>query len=356
VLDVGADQALAFRVAGHHLDRRVDAPVAVAAIGLQEYPPGWGALAALHARSSDPLPPDVVLVNAFRGSPYVVPAGDARIFTAALVPEDEAGLKSLVGAAPAKEVIEAGFEVGEALGLVAAAAREGLAGGPLDRDAFHQAMRERLPTGLLPWCRGCQSHHVRPGFWRALGPLEVTVMPEKATWALAEPPSSSLSAARDELVRRFLRVYGPATHTQLASWAQTAPSHAKKLFEGVHEELAAASVEGRRGFVLASDVDRLTSPPVASGVRLLGGYDPYVAQPDRATLVGADGALRKKLFPSVGRPGVVLVDGRLGGVWRGRKQGDVLDVSVEWLRDPVDVAEEASVIASQRDCGEVRLV
>ena len=112
MLDVGAEQALAFRVAGHHLDRRVGADEAVAAIGLQEYPPGWGALAALRARSLDALPCDVVQVNSFRGVPYVVPAGDARIFTAALVPEDEAGLKSLVGAARAKEVIEEGFEVG----------------------------------------------------------------------------------------------------------------------------------------------------------------------------------------------------------------------------------------------------
>lgn len=356
MLDVGADQALAFRVAGHHLDRRVEASVAVAAIGLQEYPPGWGALAALAARSGEGLPADTVTVNAFRGSPYVVPRADARVFTAALVPDDEAGLKSLVGAAPAKEVIEEGYGVGEALALVGAAAREGLAAGPLDRDAFHQAMRERLPAGLLPWCRGCQSHHVRPGFWRALGPLEVTVMPEKATWALAEPPSSSLSAARDELVRRFLRVYGPATHTQLASWAQTAPSHAKKLFEGVRGELEAVSVDGRRGFVLASDLDRLTSPPLASGVRLLGGYDPYVAQPDRGTLVGANGALKKKLFPSVGRPGVVLSRGELAGLWRGRKKGDVLEVEVEWLGDAFDVADEASAIASLRDCSDVRLV
>jgi hypothetical protein len=124
----------------------------------------------------------------------------------------------------------------------------------------------------------------------------------------------------------------------------------------VREELAAASVEGRKGFVLASDVDRLGSPPPASGVRLLGGHDPYVAQPDRATLVGANGALKKKLFPSVGRPGVVLSDGGLAGLWRGRKQGDVLEVSVEWLGGPVDVAEEASVMASLRDCSEARLL
>ena len=150
MLEVGADQALAFRLAGQHLDRRVAAAVAVAAIGLQEYPPEWGALAALRARSLDPLPGDVVQVNAFRGAPYVVPRADARIFTAALVPEDEAGLKALVGSAPAKEVFETGYRVGEALQRVAEAAREGLSDGPLDRDAFHQAMRERLPDGLLP--------------------------------------------------------------------------------------------------------------------------------------------------------------------------------------------------------------
>jgi hypothetical protein len=355
VLDVAADQALAFRVAGHHLDRRVGGAEAVAAIGLQEYPPGWGTLAALRARSLDALPASTITVNAFRGVPYVVPRSDARVFTAALVPEDEAGLKSLVGSAPAKEVSDEGYEVGEALSLVAAAAREGLAGGPLDRDAFHQAMRERLPDGLLPWCRGCQSHHVRPGFWRALGPLEVTVMPDKATWALADPPSMSLDDARAELVRRFLRVYGPATHSQLASWAQTAASHAKQLFEGVHEELVAASVDGRRGFVLAVDVERLEAPPAASGVRLLGGHDPYVAQPDRASLV-PDAALRKTLFPPVGRPGVVLADGVLAGLWRGHKKGDVLELSVDWLGSPVDLAEEAAAIAALRSCDEARVV
>jgi hypothetical protein len=353
VLDVGRDQALAFRVAGHHLDRRVDAAAAIAAIGLQEYPPEWGALAALRARSLDPLPRDVVQVNAFRGSPYVVPRADARIFTAALVPEDEAGLRSLVGSAAAKEVAAAGFEVREALRRVADAAREGLREGPLDRDAFHQAMRERLPDELLPWCRGCQSHHVRPGFWRALGPLEVTVMPEKATWALADPPPMPIKDARAELARRFLRVYGPATHSQLASWGQTSAAHAKRLFAAIGDELEPAAVEGKRRFVLAADVNRLEAPPPAAGVRLLGGHDPYVAQPDRAALT-PDAALRKQLFPSVGRPGVVLVDGRLAGLWRGHKKGDVLEVSVEWLGEEADIGEEAEAIARLRDC-EVRL-
>ena len=349
-MDVAADQALAFRVAGHHLDARVPAREAVAAFGLQEYPAGWGAAAALRARSLEPMPDDAIQVNAFRGAPYVVPRADARVFTAALVPEDPGEIKALVGPVNAKEARDEGFEVNDALEIVVAAARESLAGGPLGRDDFHQALRERVPKGLLPWCANCRSHHVRPGFWRTLGPLEVTYMPERATFALAKPPRMAIAKARAELVRRFLRVFGPATPQQLAAWAQTSAAHAKALFAAVSDELE----ETGRGFVLAEDVARLASPPAANGVRLLGGYDPWITQPDRDALV-SDTALRKRMFRSIGRPGAVLVDGRLAGLWKGRKQGRRLDVSVEWLGPEADIAEEAAAMAALRGCEEASL-
>jgi hypothetical protein len=123
----------------------------------------------------------------------------------------------------------------------------------------------------------------------------------------------------------------------------------------VADELAEASVDGRRGFVLAEDVARRESPPPASGVRLLGGYDPWVAQPDRETLVRGDKALRKKLFPSIGRPGVILVDGVLAGLWKGRKQGKVLELEVEWLGPEADLAEEVAAMAELRGCREAAL-
>ena len=348
-VDVSVEQALAFRVAGHHLDRRVGAGEAVAAFGLQEYPPEWGALAALRARSDEPLPGDVVQVNAFRGSPYVVRRADARMFTAALVPEDEAGLKALVGSASAKEVIDEGFNVRDALDRVAAAAREGLADGPLDRDAFHQAMRERLPDGLLPWCRGCQSHHVRPGFWRALGPLEVTEMPEKATWAPRRPAGHAARGgarrARAALPAR-LRA-GDALAARVAGadrgLARQAP------VRGDRRRARARRGRGPQGVRAGGGCRAAGVAAGGAGVRLLGGHDPYVAQPDREALV-PDAALRKRLFPSVGRPGAVLADGVLAGLWRGYKKGDVLEVGVEWLGDPVDVAEEAEAIARIRGC------
>ena len=98
MLDVDRRQALAFRAAGHHLHERTDPVTAIAACGLQEYPPGWSTV-ALHARAyGEPDPSQVVTVNAMRGAPYVVPLCEAAIFTAALVPDD-AGLKHLVGGA-----------------------------------------------------------------------------------------------------------------------------------------------------------------------------------------------------------------------------------------------------------------
>lgn len=354
--DVTPGQALAFRLAGHHLHEPTDPLTAVAACGLQEYPPGH-AVVALEARAGtvagdDPVWDDLVTVNAMRGSPYLVPRTDLAVFTTALVPEEDEDLRGLVGALPAREVADAGFTVAEALDRVAGAAREGLADGPLDRDAFHRALRERLPDGLLPWCRGCKSHHVRPGLWRALGPLGVTEMPERAVWALSGgggPGAIGLPEARHELVRRFLRAYGPASHGQLESWAQTAPAHARALFAGVQDELAPVRLGSATRWVLAADLDRLRDPPEARGVRVLHGHDPYVAQPDRPTLVPDEG-LRKRLFPAVGRPGVVLRDGVLAGLWRARKKGRTLELTVESLGGPVDLGDAPETLARLRGC------
>lgn len=208
---------------------------------------------------------------------------------------------------------------------------------------------------------GLREPPVRPSLWRSLGPLGVTEMPEKAVWALAghgAPGSrgaTDLPEARHELVRRFLRTHGPATHSQLASWAQTSPAYVKALFRALGDELAVVRLEGAKRWVLRDDLDRVQDPPPASGVRLLHGHDPYVAQPDRETLV-PDTALRKALFPAMGRPGIVLSDGRLAGIWRGRKKGRVLELSVEWTGRPVDLGDAPDTLARLRGCDRAKVV
>lgn len=348
MLAVDPQQALAFRVAGHNLHRRTDAITAIAACGLQNYPPGWVEV-ALHARTTDEADPrKTVTVNAMRGAPYLVPSKEVAIFTAALLPADE-DLRSVVNGREAREAKAAGYTIREALDAVADAARDGLAGGPLGRDEFHQALRERLPEELLPWCRGCESHHVRPGFWRTLGLMGVTRMDGRARYALAKPAKMPIAKARDELARRFLRCFGPASHTQLASWAQTAPAHAKALLGGISEELEQVELGGAKRWLLAEDVKRLSKPPKATGVRMLGGHDPYVGQPDRETLV-PDRKLRTRMFPAIGRPGVILDRGRVAGLWKGRKQGSVLAIEIDWLDGEVDLGREPNAIARARGC------
>jgi hypothetical protein len=354
VSEITPAQALAFRIAGHNLNRRVDAMDAIAACGLQEYPPGWSPV-ALHARSKgQPDKRRTILVNAMRGAPHLVPAKDVAIFTRALVPDDEKGMRGLVGSGMARELDKAGLTVTGALDQIAAAAREGLADGPLERDEFHQAMRERLPEELLPWCGGCKSHHVRPSLWRALGPLGVTVMPGKATWALAKNPRISDETAREELGRRFLRCFGPATPSHLAKWGQTAPAHAKLIFGSIADELAEVRMRGSKAWILGEDEKRLAKPPKAKGVRLLGGFDPLISQPDRETLV-PDKALRKKMFPAVGRPGVILVDGEQRGLWKARKSGKAVRIELEWLGKKADVEAEAKAVGSLRGGDEVEV-
>jgi hypothetical protein len=59
------------------------------------------------------------------------------------------------------------------------------------------------------------------------------------------------------------------------------------------------------------------------------------------------------LWPVLGRPGAVLVDGELVGTWRPRQSGNRLTVAVQPWRKPSDairkaVAEQAEHLAAYR--------
>jgi hypothetical protein len=76
------------------------------------------------------------------------------------------------------------------------------------------------------------------------------------------------------------------------------------------------------------DLDRLSDPPPARGVRLLPAYDPLTELADRELLV-ADVGHRRKVWQAAANPGVVWVDGEIAGVWRTRSRGDRLTLTVE---------------------------
>jgi hypothetical protein len=347
----GRDRVLAFRLAGHHLDRRLPPGSlleAAAACGVQDSPPGSAAL-ALHARVGELAPADVdralaqdrtlLAVWSLRLAPCLVPTVDTAVFTAGVLPGDEASLRAAMPG-PAAALGRVGVTLTEAVEATVAAAREVLDGRELTKGELSGEVSSRLPDALTPWCEPCQAHHVPETVFRALGPHGVACLaPRTGNTAVlvrtdqwldaATPAARDPELARAELVRHYLRCYGPSTPGHLAKWAGIGSADARRSWRLVEPELAEVTLEGGgRAWLLEADGARLASPPAARGVRLLPPSDPYLALRDRDTLL-PDRALQRRVWRPIGSPGVVLLDGRMVGTWRPRKQGRRLTLTVE---------------------------
>jgi hypothetical protein len=94
-------------------------------------------------------------------------------------------------------------------------------------------------------------------------------------------------------------------------------------------------------------------------VRLLNPFDPYLQARDRDLIV-PDEAVQKTLWPILGRPGVVLVDGEVAGTWRPRSSDSALTLAIAafhtfskatWAK----VEEEASRVGAVRGVNTVRI-
>ncbi|MEE6305396.1 crosslink repair DNA glycosylase YcaQ family protein [Plantactinospora veratri] len=117
------------------------------------------------------------------------------------------------------------------------------------------------------------------------------------------------------------------------------------------EDVIEVMVDGERRSLLAADEPALGSAD-AKATRLLGPFDLFLQARDRATLV-PDTGHAKELWPVLGRPGAVLVDGELVGSWRPRRSGKAVQVTVQpWQKLPASVrdsiVEQAERLAAYR--------
>jgi len=134
--------------------------------------------------------------------------------------------------------------------------------------------------------------------------------------------------ARHDVVRAYLRLLGPATPKQVADYLDAPVRDVKARWPSDTVEV---SVAGEQRWLLADDSERLIADPV-SQTRLLGPFDLFLQAKDRALLVDDPGRA-KALWPVLGRPGAVLLDGEIAGWWRPRRSGKNLTVRVElWGR------------------------
>lgn len=122
--------------------------------------------------------------------------------------------------------------------------------------------------------------------------------------------------AKRELLRNYLRAYGPATLRDFSHWSGIPMNEAREPWEASREERAEVSVAGEQAWLLREDLRVLRKQKSSgAGVRLLAAFDPYLlAHADKEHLIRPENY--KRVFRSLGwiSP-VVLVGGVVAGTW-----------------------------------------
>lgn len=166
----------------------------------------------------------------------------------------------------------------------------------------------------------------KPSAWRGdlcfgpnLGRNVTFVRPSKwiGRWQPVEPYK-----ALQEIARRYLGAYGPATPEDFARWwdggAGIGP--ARKLFMSIEDELEAVDVEGWHGQALSTSIEQMQNVETPGDgpavVRLLPLFDAYTLGLGRGIEQLLPAAYKSRVFrPQGWISAVVLVDGSMKGVW-----------------------------------------
>ena len=353
-VSVSRSQVLAFRVRAQQLDRLAGTldDTAVLDIGVQDTGPD-GAPWALAIRGVDvrAVPDDALaLVWTIRGAPHVYRREDLPAVAAAVEPfsDADAGKRIFDASKPLKA---AGISNLAALDAVAAAMRS-IVTAPMVKGEVSTALAAVMNPPYLRWCRACQATHpYEQPFRLAALRAGLELEPGTSPPVLRPVPGFTPAAATSErydVVRAYLRLLGPATPKHVADYLDAPVKDVRQRWPADAVEV---SLDGETRWVLAADEPRLLDGEV-DVVRLLGPFDLFLQAKDRPLLVD-DPVRAKELWPVLGRPGAVHVDGEVVGTWRPRKAGRRLTVQLHpWVRWPPArreaVEEQAEQLAAHR--------
>jgi hypothetical protein len=291
-LALSGSQILSFRQRTGSLNQRLPASAEslrrAAWAGLQDSMPR-AALLSIHARVQDTSPggwehPSLVQLWGPRFSDYVVAAQDLPVFSLGRLPDDARRRARAYDTASRLRTFLDGRrmpfrQAGHAMGVEPNSLRYAAATG----------------TVLLRWSGAGQ-----PAVWTV-------------------PPSElDPRAARMELARRYLHIFGPGTPAAFSHWAGVKPAEAATAFEWLMGELVAVRTPIGDAWILAGDEAAFRSQPLpAVPARLLPSGDEYFLLwgADREILL-PDARQRAELWTSRVWPGAVLVGGEIVGVWR----------------------------------------
>jgi winged helix DNA-binding protein len=299
-------QILAFRRHAQALDERLQPGRTslrrAAWAGLQDSVPR-SALLSIHARVEGTQPsswedPALVQLWGPRFVAYVVPARDIAPFSLGRLPDDVKGRRRAEDLASRLHAL-----LGDRRTTYGEAAHS-LGVHPPNRLRYAGA----TGTVLIRWD----------------GARQPTV------WTVPAPKVDP-GAARLELARRYLHVFGPSTPSAFAGWAGIGSKGAQLAFDALGASLTPVRTPIGDGLILSEDERTFREPPGSTAAaRLLPSGDPYFL---------SQGAERELLVPGADRraalwtprvwPGAVLVAGEIVGTWRRADTAFTIDL---WRR------------------------
>ena len=144
-------------------------------------------------------------------------------------------------------------------------------------------------------------------------------------WAKVDPEEALLA-----VTRRFLASYGPGSREDCARWWGTTPAHAARLIDGLGDDVTPVEADGAPAWMLTDHVAEAAEASASGSVRLLPAFDQYVVgAPRQAPDVLAPDFKSRVYRPQGWLSPVLLVDGRMEGVWRHERKGGRLVVAIE---------------------------
>jgi len=364
-LAVHRRQVIAFRVAAHGLHREAAAvdELSVLDVGVQEamgHPAGLAFAARLP--ESTALGPELpatgpgtpfALAWTLRGAPHVHRREDLDAVAAAVYPLSEADAAARLnetGASVRADGIPATEQFAIAVEAMRAVVTE-----PIGKGAASTAVTRRIPRAMWRDCRSCGTSHVSDSAMRAAAAaagVELqpgTSPPVLVPRADAVLPTGPDPAALGALAHSYLAVLGPAGPGEFAGYLGARRADVVRHWP---QGLAEIDVEGRSAVLPESSLDLLRSAPPPEQVRLLGPFDPYLQARDRDLIV-PERAAQKALWPVLGRPGALFVDGEVVGTWRAKGSGRRLTITVTAFA-PLPAAVWRAAEAEGRRVADVR--
>jgi DNA glycosylase AlkZ-like len=133
-----------------------------------------------------------------------------------------------------------------------------------------------------------------------------------------------------EVARRFLAAYAPTTTENLGLWSGFGHARVKKMLAALGDGAVELEIEGERTWALAADLDAMASADPPDTARLLPAFDPWVVGTARYLPAQLDPALKARVYrPQGWISPVILVNGRMLGLWKHARKGRRLVVELE---------------------------